>query len=34
MVAQASQDLDTVLQLSGHIKKAASRLNKKSKEGH
>jgi hypothetical protein len=34
MAAQASSDLETVLQLSGHIKKAASRLNKKSKDGH
>ena len=34
MAAQASGDLETVLQLSGQIKKAASSLNKKSKDGH
>jgi hypothetical protein len=34
MSAQASRDLETVLQLSGDIKKAASRLNKKSKDSH
>jgi hypothetical protein len=34
MATQASRDLETVLQLSGNIKKAASRLNKKSKDGH
>ncbi len=34
MATQASRDLETVLQLSGNIKKAASRLNKKSKSEH
>jgi hypothetical protein len=34
MATQASRDLETVLQLSGNIKKAASRLNKKSKNEH
>ena len=34
MATQASRDLETVVQLTSSIKKAASMLNKKSKDGH